>query len=57
MNELTMNLKSRSKIPLYEQIYGYIKTDIQQGRFAYGEKLPSTRALYANRPCWMSVLM
>lgn len=40
-----MNLKSRSKIPLYEQIYGYIKTDIQQGRFAYGEKLPSTRAL------------
>ena len=40
-----MNLKSRSKIPLYEQIYGYIKTDIQQGRFAFGEKLPSTRAL------------
>ncbi len=45
MNEITMNLKSRSKIPLYEQIYQYIKTDIQNGRIAYREKLPSTRAL------------
>ena len=45
MNELTMNLKSHSKIPLYEQIYGYIKTDIQSGRIGYREKLPSTRAL------------
>ncbi len=45
MNELTMSLKSRSRLPLYEQIYSYIKTDIQQGRIAYGEKLPSTRAL------------
>ena len=45
MNELTMNLKTRSKIPLYEQIYSYIKTDIQCGRIGYREKLPSTRAL------------
>ncbi|MCI8666399.1 MAG: PLP-dependent aminotransferase family protein [Dorea sp.] len=45
MNELTMNLKPRSKIPLYEQIYSYIKTDIQCGRIGYREKLPSTRAL------------
>ena len=45
MNELTMNLKTHSKIPLYEQIYIYIKSDIQNGKIAYGEKLPSTRAL------------
>ncbi len=45
MNELTMNLKSHSKIPLYEQIYSYIKTDIQSGRLKYREKLPSTRSL------------
>ncbi len=45
MNELTMNLKSYSRVPLYEQIYGYIKKDIQNGRIAYKEKLPSTRAL------------
>ena len=45
MNELTMNLKTHSKIPLYEQIYNYIKSDIQNGKIAYGEKLPSTRAL------------
>ena len=45
MNKLTINLKSDSKIPLYEQIYDYIKNDIQTGRIAYGEKLPSTRSL------------
>lgn len=45
MNELTINLKSDSKTPLYEQIYEYIKEDIQSGRIPYGEKLPSTRAL------------
>ena len=44
MNELTMNLKTDSKVPLYEQIYNYIKSDIQNGRISYGEKLPSTRA-------------
>ena len=32
-------------IPLYEQIYEYIKTDIRNGKISCGEKLPSTRAL------------
>ena len=45
MNELTLNLKSNSKTPLYEQIYGYLKQNIQNGKILYGEKLPSTRAL------------
>lgn len=45
MNELTINLNPNSKIPLYEQIYQYIKHDIQNGRIQSGEKLPSTRAL------------
>ena len=45
MNELTINLKTNSKTPLYEQIYSYIKTNIRNGRITYGEKLPSTRAL------------
>lgn len=45
MNELTINLKINSGTPLYEQIYDYIKNDIQTGRIPYGEKLPSTRAL------------
>ena len=40
MNELTMNLKTHSKIPLYEQIYNYIKSDIQNGKVAVGENLP-----------------
>ena len=45
MNELTISLDTRSRIPLYEQIYDYIKTDIQSGRIPYGETLPSTRFL------------
>ena len=45
MNELTMNLRTDCKIPLYEQIYQYIKSDIQNGKIKKGEKLPSTRAL------------
>lgn len=45
MYELTMNLRTDKKTPLYEQIYSFIKHDIQSGRIACGEKLPSTRAL------------
>lgn len=45
MNELTMTLQPKSNIPLYEQIYNYIKKDIQCRRIPSGEKLPSTRAL------------
>ncbi len=45
MNELTINLDIKSKIPLYEQIYRYIKSEIRQEKIASGEKLPSTRAL------------
>ena len=45
MHELTINLKQDIKTPLYEQIYQYIKTDIQNGKIPKGEKLPSTRAL------------
>ncbi len=45
MNELTITLDVKSTIPLYEQIYEYIKADIRNGKIPCGEKLPSTRAL------------
>ena len=45
MNELTMELDVQSKTPLYEQIYNYIKRDIQSGKIQSKEKLPSTRSL------------
>lgn len=45
MNELTMVLQPKSETPLYEQIYHYIKKDIQCRRIPSGEKLPSTRSL------------
>lgn len=45
MNEMTISLRTESKIPLYEQIYEYVKKEIQSGKISSGEKLPSTRAL------------
>ena len=42
---MTISLKTDSKVPLYEQIYAYIRGDIRGGRIPCGEKLPSTRAL------------
>lgn len=45
MNELTMELNPGDKMPLYEQIYRYIKENIVAGRISYREKLPSTRLL------------
>ena len=45
MNELTINLNTASKQPMYEQIYEYIKIEIQRGHILPEEKLPSTRAL------------
>lgn len=45
MNELTISLDPKDKMPLYEQIYQYIKENIITGKIAYREKLPSTRLL------------
>lgn len=45
MYELTISLDQESKVPMYEQIYQYIKNDIQKGNIRSGEKLPSTRNL------------
>lgn len=45
MNELTISLDPRRKIPLYEQIYGFIREEIRGGRIHAGERLPSARAL------------
>ena len=48
MYELTLSLKQGDKVPLYEQIYGYIREEIRKGRLSSGERLPSTRALSAH---------
>lgn len=45
MNELTISLDAQSSVPLYEQIYKYIKNDIQDGGLPFGKRLPSTRKL------------
>lgn len=45
MRELTINLNLKAETPLYEQIYHYIKQDIQDQKILAGEKLPSSRAL------------
>lgn len=48
MYELMIELNSESEKPLYEQIYEYIKKEIQQGRIQSHDKLPSTRLLAKN---------
>ena len=45
MRELTVFIDSNSKIPVYEQIYAYIKKEITNGNLVTGEVLPSSRAL------------
>ena len=45
MNELTISLDNSGSHPMYEQIYAYIRDEIQSGKIRAGEKLPSTRTL------------
>ncbi|MCD7715411.1 MAG: PLP-dependent aminotransferase family protein [Lachnospiraceae bacterium] len=45
MNDLAINLDVHAKIPLYEQIYNYIKNEIQNGGLPFKERLPSSRKL------------
>ena len=45
MNELTINLDAKASKPLYEQIYDYIKKEIESGGLPFEERLPSTRML------------
>jgi GntR family transcriptional regulator / MocR family aminotransferase len=45
MLELTPELKLNSDIPLYSQLYEYIKSSILKGELKAGERLPSIRYL------------
>lgn len=42
---LSIPINLESNIPMYEQIYQYIKSEISHGALSSGEKLPSTRSL------------
>ncbi|MDF2942145.1 MAG: transcriptional regulator, GntR family with aminotransferase domain [Herbinix sp.] len=45
MEMLTFPLQTDSKIPIYQQLYTFIKTEIQTGRISFDTKLPSKRKL------------
>ena len=45
MNDLAISLDAGLAVPLYEQIYTYIKKEIQSGGLPFRERLPSTRKL------------
>lgn len=45
MKELMIPIKTDSKIPLYEQIYQYIREEIKGSRMQCDTRLPSTRTL------------
>ena len=46
--ELMVPIENKDSIPLYEQIYSYIKGEIRAGRLRAGSRLPSTRTLAGN---------
>ena len=48
MPDLTIHLEGNSSRPLYEQIYDYIKEEIQNGGLPCCQRLPSTRKLAKN---------
>lgn len=48
MNDLMIPLEEDSRVPMYRQIYDYIKQEIQKERMKAGEKLPSSRLLAKN---------
>ncbi|MFU7514402.1 PLP-dependent aminotransferase family protein [Clostridium sp. HCS.1] len=45
MDSLTINLNNNSNIPLYIQLYDFIKDEIQTGKMVSNSKLPSKRKL------------
>lgn len=45
---LIIPLNTGSQVPLYEQIYNYIKNEIRTGKLTVTQKLPSTRSLSVN---------
>lgn len=45
---LTISIDVKSKEPMYEQIYKYIREEIKNGSIACGSKLPSSRGLAAH---------
>lgn len=42
---ISINIDSNSSVPMYEQIYDYIKNEIKTGNLIFQTKLPSTRNL------------
>ena len=47
--ELMIPLNTRSGVPMYEQIYDYMKEEIRKGNLKAATRLPSTRVLAENR--------
>ena len=51
MNIVTIRLNKNAIEPLYEQLYDYIKSEILNGYFPHGAKLPSKRQLSTHLAC------
>lgn len=45
---ITLQLDSESRVPLYMQLYSYIKGEIENGSIKKGERLPSKKSLSAH---------
>lgn len=47
METLTFHINTENKIPIYHQLYAFIKAEIQTGKIPFHTKLPSKRKLSA----------
>ncbi len=45
LSNMTFTFSTHSNLPLYRQLYDYIKNEIRSGQFTAGQKLPSKRKL------------
>ena len=57
MKELAIFIDTKNKVPVYEQIYIFIKNAIVNGEMQAGEALPSSRMLAENLQCSRSTVL
>ena len=57
MKELAIFIDTKHKVPVYEQIYIFIKNAIVKGEMKAGEALPSSRMLAEYLQCSRSTVL
>ena len=51
MNEMTLRLSRETGVPMFQQLYEFLKAEIVSGHISSNERLPSKRKLAAHLGC------